>query len=173
MPTRLAGQDAPERILWITPPNQPLSIDGRGVWFDAPLRRSRCCADICRWWSARGLAGARARPGPMRDVPPVATVETTAGKAAAVPRVCRQGSSRRISGVASDPLTKLQTLAYHAPPWTVSDGRTRPRIPLGTAAEPNVIGATGPIGYCGPKLAPPPATITVGPAQGAPGWTRH
>ena len=36
--------------------------------------------------------------------------------------------------------------------------------------SPNVIGATGPIGYCGPlKLPPAPSTITVGPASGAPG----
>ena len=76
----------------------------------------------------------------------------------------------RILGVGSDPLTRLQILVYRAESWTVSDGQSAGRIPLGTAAEPNVIGATLDTGYCAPlALGPPPATITIGPQAGAPG----
>ena len=135
------------------------------------VRRSRWCAGTCRWRSApigKSLAVSRIVGGASV---PVATVQTRAGQPTSVPAGLGEGIvTVRISGVASDPLSRLQALAYRGSTWTVDDGRTTSRIPLGTASEPNVIGATGPIGYCGPlKLAPAPATITVGPAPGAPG----
>ena len=168
---RIAGPDAPERMLWITPPGQPLAIDGRGLWFDAPGAKIEM---VCRYlplaigsdWQVLGRV-----PNRCGASVPVATVQTRAGQPISVPAGLGEGIvTVRISGVASDPLSRLQALAYRGSTWTVDDGRTTSRIPLGTASEPNVIGATGPIGYCGPlKLAPAPATITVGPAPGAPG----
>ena len=49
---RLIADEAPERILWITPPNGALSIDGRNVWFDAPTAKIEM---LCRY---RPLASA-------------------------------------------------------------------------------------------------------------------
>jgi len=168
---RLAGLEAPERVLWITPPGQPLAIDGRSLWFEAPAAKIEM---VCRYvplaigsdWQVLGRVANRCGASV-----PVATVQARAGHPTSVPAGLGEGIvTVRISGVASDPLSRLQILAYRGSTWTVDDGRTTARIPLGTASEPNVIGATGPIGYCGPlKLAPAPATITVGPAPGAPG----
>ena len=134
-------------------------------------RRSRCCVDICRWWRLRaGRCWVASRTDAGRPSGRNRGDHRRQGSGGAFRAAARDRHDADL-GVASDPLTKLQTLLYHAPPWTVSDGRTTARIPLGTAAEPNVIGATGPIGYCNAlKLDPPPATVTVGPAQGAPGW---
>ncbi len=167
----LAGTDAPERILWITPPTQPLAIDGRGVWFDAPTAKIEM---LCRYvplatgqgWQVLGRV-------PNRCGAPVAiaAVTTKADEATSLPPGLPAGIvTVRVLGVASDLMTRLQILAYRGPAWTVSDGQSQARIPLGTASEPNVIGATRDPGYCGPlNLGPPPAALTIGPRPGAPG----
>jgi hypothetical protein len=168
---RLSGDEAPERILWITRPNEPLSIDRRGVWFDSPAAKIEL---LCRYvplsagpgWQV--LEKVANRCGSAIQV---GTLTTKAGDPTRVPVGMPPGIvTVRILGVASDPLTRLQILAYRAESWTVSDGQSEARIPLGTAAEPNVIGATADIGYCAPlALMAPPATLTIGPYAGAPG----
>ena len=168
---RLAGPDAPERILWLTPPGQPLSIDGRGVWFDAPSAKIEM---LCRYrpvataadWQVLGRI-----PKRCGAFIPVATVEARAGQPVTLPSNLPEGiGTMRVLGVADDLASRLQLLAYRGAPGFVSDGRSSARIPIGTASQPNVIGATGAIRYCGPLgLASPPTSITVAPERGAPG----
>jgi hypothetical protein len=168
---RLTDADGPDRILWITPPGEPLSIDGRSLWFDAPAAKIEM---LCRYvplaaeqaWQVLGRV-------PNRCGAPIAAgrVISSAGEPTRVPPGMPQGIvTMRILGVASDPLSQLQITIDHGGSWSVSDGQSVARIPLGTAAEPNVIGATRDVGYRGPlSLGPPPATVTIGPRAGAPG----
>jgi hypothetical protein len=73
-------------------------------------------------------------------------------------------------GGASDLLSRLEITLTHGASWSVSDGRSVRRLPLGTATEPNIIGSTVDTGYRGaPSLSTPPATVTIGPEPGAPG----
>ena len=93
------------------------------------------------------------------DSVPVATVETRAGQPTSVPSNLPEGVGDDADlGVADDLASRLQILAYRGAPWSVSDADRR-FGPIGTAAQPNVIGATGAIGYCGPlALAPAPTS---------------
>jgi len=168
---RLAGPQAPDRILWLTPADTPLTIDGRGLWFDAPLTKAEM---LCRYspmgvdlrWQV--LERVQSRCGsPIH----VATVPAAAGERVVVPKDLPAGLvTMRIEGVASDLMSRLQTLAYRGAPWTVSDGQSNLRIPLGTAGGPNVIGATRDVGYCGRlAVSPAPSTVIIGPEPGSPG----
>jgi hypothetical protein len=168
---RLAGPDAPSRILWMTPAKQPLSIDGRGLWFDAPLTKVEM---LCRYLplSAEETWQVLVRVADRCATPiPIATLVTRAGDLATLPTGLPPGIvTIAISGVASDPLSRLQILVDHGASWSVSDGQADLRIPLGTASEPNVIGSTTDTGYRGAlSLLPPPSTVTIGPRLGAPG----
>jgi hypothetical protein len=168
---RLAGAEAPEAILWITPRGQALSIDGRGLWFDAPLAKIEM---VCRYvplglsetWQILGRVADRCGQ-------PIAagTVTTIAGAPATLPSGMPEGIvTVRIVGVASDLLSRLDITITHGASWFVSDGASARRIPLGTAAEPNIIGSTVDSGYRGAlSLSTPPATMTIGPEPGAPG----
>ena len=168
---RLASAEAPDAILWITPPGQALSIDGRGVWFDAPLAKIEM---LCRYvpfaaqetWQVLDRVADRCGPPTV-----VGTVTAKAGDPATLPAGMPRGIvTIRVIGVATDPLSRLQITITHGASWSLSDGQSDLRIPLGTSADANVIGSSADTGYRGALSLPaPPATVTVGPLPGAPG----
>ena len=168
---RLASPQAPDRILWFTSADMPLTIDGRGLWFDAPqMKVEMLCRYRPLWVDPRWQVLERV---PSRCGSPihVTTVSATSGEPAVVPEGLPPGIvTMRIQGVATDLWSRLQILAYRGAPWTVSDGQANLRIPLGTAGGPNVIGATLDVGYCG-RLAvgPAPSTVIIAPEPGSPG----
>ena len=76
----------------------------------------------------------------------------------------------RIAGVGSDSLSRFVSLVYKAPPWWVTRGSTRERIPLGTADEPAVLAITMDAGYHDRlSVSGPPDSLVIGPGAGAPG----
>lgn len=168
---RLAGTSAPARILWLTPDDSPLSIDGRNVWFDGPASKMEM---VCRYlplaaaptWQVLGRVPDRCGTPSV-----IATVSTRAGVAVSVPRNLPPGIlTMRVSGVGADLLTRVLSLAYKTPPWWVLMNGTRWRIPPPTADEAAIIAATTDVGYVGAlTLGPPPDTVTVGPDPGGPG----
>jgi hypothetical protein len=167
----LASDEAPSRILWLTDPAVPLSIDGRSVWFDSPTARIEM---LCRYlpivvaptWQVLGR-------GPDRCGEPVVVGSSTrgAGDRVAVPTDGPAGIlTVRISGMGRDLVSQLVTLAYRAPPWWMTTPTGADRIPLGVNGEPIVIGATTDIGYRGAlELEEPPRSLTVAPDEDAPG----
>jgi hypothetical protein len=168
----LAGPDAPERILWLTPPGEPLSIDGRNFWYDSPAAKVEM---ICRYvsiadgsgWQVLGRVEDRCDP-PIE----VVTVQAAAGSPVSIPSGLPSGIlTVRVDGVGEDPVTRLVTLAYRAPAWTLAHGPYPFRLVLGTAAQPMVLSADEDIGYSDPlQLGEPLGTVTVGPEPGQPGF---
>lgn len=167
----LAGDEAPSRILWLTDPGVPLSIDGRSLWFDSPTARIEM---LCRYlpfaatetWQVLGRVADRCGT-------PVVLESTSAdsGDPIAVPTDGPSGIvTVRISGMGRDLVSQLVTLAYRAPPWWMAARNDAHRIPLGVNGVPIVIGATSDIGYRGVlALEEPPRTFTVAPDEDAPG----
>lgn len=168
----LASNEAPERMLWLTPPATALSIDWRSFWFDSPAAKVEM---LCRYtplaatsnWQVLGLEPDRCS-APIS----VATLTVAAGEAVALPANLPKGIvTLRVSGAGSDLLTRLITLAYESPPWYVIEDGSTFRLPIGTANDPMVIGATTDLGYSQAlALGPPPDTIIVGPNAGTPGF---
>jgi len=95
----LAGNEAPDRILWIT--SSILAIDNRNVWFDAPGPRYRWCADIYR---LRQHPNGRclAESPTVRISRTVATVTTTAGATVLSNQPATGILTVRIDGVGKD-----------------------------------------------------------------------
>ena len=168
----LAGDKAPDRMLWLSPPDGALSIDWRNFWFDAPTAKVEM---LCRYlplssaptWQVLGRVADR-----CAEPVTVATVSTTAGSPVKLPANLPPGIvTVRVSGVGKDLLTRLVTLVYEAPPWYLSEGASKARLPLGTASGPLVLGATTDVGYMDElALQAPPDTVTVGPNQGDVGF---
>jgi hypothetical protein len=167
----LARDDAPGRILWLTDPGVPLSIDGRSVWFDSPAAKIEM---LCRYlpleiaptWQVLGRVPDRC------DAPiVVGSTRSSAGARVPIPSDGPPGIlTVRISGIGRDPGTQLAALAYRAARWWVTIGNREYRIPLGVNGEPVVIGATTDIGYGGAlELSAPPRSLTVTPDEDAPG----
>jgi hypothetical protein len=166
----LASTTAPSRILWMTGPD-PLSIDGRSLWFDSPMAKIQM---VCRYlplatgptWQVLGRVADRCgTPVVVRSVTGVAgePIPLPTGLPAGILTV-------RISGMGQDPLSQLVTLAYRSPPWWLNEGASAYRIPLGINGEPTILAATTDVGYQGALTPPaPPATVTIGPDPGAPG----
>lgn len=168
----LAGPDAPDRMLWLTPSGAPLSIDYRNFWFDSPAAKVQM---LCRYmpiavaptWQILGRV-----PNRCGQEVTVSKVAATAGEAVKVPANLPRGIlTLRVSGAGKDLLTRLVTLAYETPPWWLSEGKTGYRMPVGTGDDPMVIGSTDDVGYSEVlSLGAPPDTVTVGPDRGAPGF---
>lgn len=168
----LAGDKAADRMLWLSPSGAALSIDWRNFWFDAPAAKVEM---LCRYvplastptWQVLGRVADRCA-APIT----VATVTTSAGQPVAVPSNLSPGIvTVRVSGVGKDLLSRLVTLAYETPPWYLTEGRNKGRLPPGTASDPLVLGATTDVGYKDAlALQAPPDTITVGPDPGAVGY---
>lgn len=167
----LAGTTAPDRILWITGPDSPLSIDGRSLWFDSPMAKIQM---VCRYvpvasstnWQVLGRVTNRC------GSPIVAGSTTaTAGVPIAVPSSLPPGIlTIRISGMGKDPVSQLVSLAYRSPAWWLTEGSSVYRVPLGINGEPAILAATVDVGYTGAlALTSPPATVTITPDPGAPG----
>lgn len=167
----LIGNDAPSRILWLTEPDVPLSIDGRSVWFDSPTARIEM---LCRYvplaaaetWQVLGRVADRCG----------APVEVDSATAGAGDRIDLPASAPpgiltvRITGMGRDPVSQLVTLAYRAPPWWMTARNEVHRIPLGVNGVPVVIGGTADIGYRGAlALEDPPRSMRLEPDEDAPG----
>jgi hypothetical protein len=167
----LAGENAPDRILWLTPPETPLSIDGRNVWFDSPMAKIEM---VCRYsalasgptWQVLGRVANRCGP-PIT----VGSATSEAGALVEVPRGLPTGIlTIRVSGMGRDLVSQLVTLAYRAPPWWMTVGDGVYRIPLGINGEPTILAATADLGYEGALMpARLPETVTIGPGPGVPG----
>jgi hypothetical protein len=168
----LAGNSAPDRILWLSPTGTALSIDWRNFWFDGPGAKVEM---LCRYiplaatpnWQVLGRVADRCG-APVT----IATIATTAGQLVQVPANLPPGIlTVRASGVARDLLTRLQTLAYETPPWYVIQDQNKGRLPPGTASDPLVLGATTDVGYADAlALEATPESIIVGPDAGAVGF---
>jgi len=168
----LAGDKAPDRMLWLSPAGAALSIDWRNFWFDSPAAKVEM---LCRYvplastrtWQVLGRVADRCA-APVS----VATIATTAGQQVQVPANLPSGIvTVRVSGVGKDLLTRLLTLAYETPPWYVTEGQDQGRLPPGTASDSLILGATTDVGYEDAlALQAPPESITVGPAPGAIGY---
>ncbi len=167
----LAGENAPDRILWLTAPETPLSIDGRSLWFDSPMAKIQM---ICRYvplateagWQVLGRVANRCGP-------PIAVGSVTSEAAAVVdvPHGLPPGIlTVQISGMGRDLVSQLVTLAYRAPPWWMTVGDDVYRIPLGINGAPTIVATNTDIGYGeGLTLPQRPDTLTIGPDPGAPG----
>jgi len=165
----LAGEDAPDRMLWLTAPGTPLSIDGRSVWFDSPMAKIQM---ICRYrplatepgWQVLGRVANRCGA-------PVEVGSTTSGAGALVqipPELPPGILTVRISGMGRDVVSQLVALAYRAPVWRMTVGDDVYRVPLGVNGEPIIVGATTDVGYGGAlALSQPPDVLTIGPNEGA------
>jgi hypothetical protein len=166
----LAGPNAPERILWLTADKAPLAIDGHSLWFESPTARLQM---LCRYvplaatptWQVLQRVPNRCG-APVR----VAAIDTVAGASVSIPGNLPAGVlTLRVSGAGRDLLSRLTSLAYRASPWFVTQGQFVYRLPLGTAIEPMVIGATVDSGYREALALPLPASLSVGPEHGRPG----
>lgn len=167
----LEGEEAPDRVLWLTPPGAPLSIDGRSVWFDSPMAKIQM---ICRYgplaaapdWQVLGRVADRCG-SPVG----VGSVTTEAGALVEIPRGLPPGIlTVTVSGMGRDLVSQFVAFAYRAPPWWMTLGDGAYRIPLGINGEPAIIAATTEVGYGGALMLPePPKTLTIGPDEGAPG----
>lgn len=167
----LAKDDGPDRMLWLTPDDAPLSIDGRSVWFDSPAAKIQM---LCRYtvlasapsWQVLGRTADRCGP-PIT----VETITTTAGTTVPIPSFLPPGIvTLRVLGAADDLRSQLVSWLYRTPAWWLTSGSARSRLVIGTADEPNVIGAEPGGGFAGPlRLDPPQLTVAVGPDPGATG----
>jgi hypothetical protein len=168
----LASQEAPERMLWLTSPDVGLSIDYRNVWFDAPEAKLQM---VCRYlplestpnWQVLGRV-----PDRCGSPATVETVTTVAGASVSVPANLPPGIlTVRVTGVGRDLRSRFVSLAYKAPPWYLSLGKAKYRVPLGTTSDSEIIGTTTNVGYLDAlALGQPPDTVTVGPDPGDPGY---
>jgi hypothetical protein len=168
----LAGDNAADRMLWLSPAGAALSIDYRNFWFDAPAAKVEM---LCRYlplastptWQVLGRVADRCGT-PVT----VATVTATAGEPVQVPPNLPPGIvTVRVSGVGKDLMTRLVTLAYETPPWYMMEDENRGRLPPGTASDSLVLGATTDVAYKEAlALQAPPHTINVGPDPGAVGF---
>lgn len=160
----LTSPTAPQRILWLTPPGQPLTIDGRSVYLEAPRT---LITMLCRYvpvvstpswqvWTAvpdrcgtpELLSSVTARAGQQIDVPQ----ESRPGRLVVV----------HIRGVASSLGERVQGLILKTPAWWLESGQTHRLVPS-TADGPLLVGATGPSDYANALwLGPPVTTISVG-----------
>ena len=168
---RLASEAAPDRVLWLTPDDAPLSIDGRSVWFDSPEAKVQM---LCRYSLLASAPGWQvlARTADRCASPiTVATLTTTAGAVVAVPQDLPPGIvTVSVSGVAQDLVSQVETGLYRAPIWWLTNGSARDRMVIRTADEPNILGAQPDDGWAGQlHLTKPQSTITIAPEAGTPG----
>ncbi len=145
----LRSPTAPERILWLTPPGQPLTIDGRSVYFEAPRTLVEM---LCRYtpiasatsWQVLAL-------GPDRCGTPelLSTVTAKAGVRVVVPTESRPGRLVvvHVRGVAGGFGERIGGLLFKTPPWWFQSDNQQYRLVPATADGPLLIGATGSVGY--------------------------
>lgn len=145
----LRSDDGPNRILWLTPPGQPPSIDGRIPYVEAP---ETAVAMICRYLpvaadpSWQVLIQVHDRCGiPER----LGSISVLVGEEFRPPveRRANRLIVMRIRGIGSTPLQRVSTLVYKSPPWFLQAEGSQIRLVPSTAAGPIPIGATGSLGY--------------------------
>jgi hypothetical protein len=161
----LASPKAPERILWLTPVGQPLTIDGRSMYLEAPRTMMEM---LCRYapiasapaWQVWAIVPNRC------GVPELLSrVTARAGEQVAVPQESR--SDRlvvvHISGIASSLPERAETFLFKTPAWYLWSVEQSSRLVPGTADGPLLLGATGTADLDqGMALAPPTKAIAVG-----------
>jgi hypothetical protein len=161
----LRSPNAPERILWLTPPGTDLTIDGRNALLEAP----RTMVEMyCRYvpiasspsWQV--LAQVPNRCGTPQLL---ASVTARAGVSVAVPKEPQADRLVvvHVHGIASGWGEKIEGLVFKTPAWWLRTEAIIVRLVPGTADGPLMLGWTGSGDYVNPlRFGAPPADVAVG-----------
>lgn len=160
----LSSPSAPERILWLTPPGQPLTIDGRSVYLEAPRTLIEM---LCRYVpiaSAPSWQVWTAVPDRCGTPELLASITARAGEQVYLPKESRPDRLVvvHIRGVAGGLGERVKGILFKTPAWWIQSGQAHRLVPS-TADGPLLLGITGSSDYAGALwLGPPAATIAVG-----------